>query len=197
MSSTSADVRRAAPSPTRLPAGRLLALLLILAPAAGIAAEEAAAKGAGPAKVTVASDAGGFKLQVDGRDFMVLGMNWDYFPIGTNYNYGLWTQPDDVIEAALANEMPLLKRMGVNALRLYAGIPARWIKHIYERYGIYSAINQTVGRYGSSIDGAWIATVDYSDPKFRAAVKAEVGALVEQFKGTPGVLMWLLGNENN
>ncbi|MDH3215502.1 MAG: hypothetical protein OEN01_04315, partial [Candidatus Krumholzibacteria bacterium] len=67
------------------------------------------AQGATPAPTTVrvVSGASGAKLQVDGRDFMVFGMNWDYFPIGTNYAYSLWTQPDAVIEAALAREMPL------------------------------------------------------------------------------------------
>ena len=28
-------------------------------------------------------------------------------------------------------------------------------------------------------------------------LKAEIAALVEEFEGTPGMLMWLLGNENN
>jgi hypothetical protein len=27
------------------------------------------------------------KLKVNGKDLVVNGMNWDYFPIGTNYNY--------------------------------------------------------------------------------------------------------------
>jgi hypothetical protein len=40
----------------------------------------------------------GMKLVVDGKDFMVNGMNWDYYPIGTNFNYSLWKQPDDVIK---------------------------------------------------------------------------------------------------
>ena len=55
---------------------------------------------------------------------MVNGMNWDYFPIGTNYSYSLWTQSDDVIKAALDQDMPLLKNMGINAIRLYADVPA-------------------------------------------------------------------------
>jgi hypothetical protein len=147
--------------------------------------------------VKVVSDAAGWRLTVDGKDFMVVGVNWDYFPIGTNYNYGLWTQPDDVIEAALASEMPLIKRMGANAIRLYSGVPARWIRHIHERYGIWTVLNHTVGRYGYSLDGTWVGNVDYSDPRFRAAVKAELSALAEEFKGTPGLLMWLLGNESN
>jgi hypothetical protein len=58
----------------------------------------------------------GMKLVVDGKDFMVNGMNWDYYPIGTNFNYSLWKQPDDVIKAALDNEMGLLKNMGLIVL---------------------------------------------------------------------------------
>lgn len=49
-------------------------------------------------KVTVEKNDAGMKLVVNGKDFMVNGMNWDYFPIGTNFSYSLWNQPDDVIK---------------------------------------------------------------------------------------------------
>ena len=183
----------------------LAAALVTLAPVAAMAQTAgtgpgtAAAPGGGGRGAKVVGDASGLRLRVDGRDFMVFGVNWDYFPIGTNYNFSIWKQPDDFIETALAREMPLLRAMGVNAIRVYAGIPARWVKHIYERYGIYSVVNHTVGRYGYTLDGIWIPAdkIDYSDPRFRAAVTAEVLALVDELKGTPGLLMWLLGNENN
>ncbi|MDZ7645673.1 MAG: hypothetical protein U5K54_00035 [Cytophagales bacterium] len=68
------------------------------------------------------------KLQVNGKEFMVNGMNWDYFPIGTNFSYSLWKQPDDIIMAALDSEMALLKNMGVNTIRQYTGVPAKWIR---------------------------------------------------------------------
>ncbi|MDH3215197.1 MAG: glycosidase, partial [Candidatus Krumholzibacteria bacterium] len=102
-------------------------------------------------------------------------------------------------EAALAREMPLLKGMGVNVIRQYVGVPPRWVKFIYERYGIYTVVNHPCARYGFTLDGVWIpqVSIDYSDPRLREAVKAEVVALVDEFRGTPGMLMWLLGNENN
>ena len=158
------------------------------------AAELSAAEGV---DARVVKDREGMTLQVEGEDFMVFGMNWDYFPIGTNYLFSIWEQPDDYIIEALDREMPLLKEMGVNVIRQYVGIPPRWVKYIYEKYGIYTMVNHPVGRYGYTLDGVWIPSVDYSDRRFREAVKEEILQLVDQFRGVPGMLMWLLGNENN
>ena len=148
-------------------------------------------------KVTVYKDDMGQKLQVAGRDFMVFGMNWGYMPIGENYAYDFWGQPDDFIQSVLDTEMSMLKGMGVNSIRQYVGIPPRWVEYIHDKYGIYTILNHPVARWGATIDGNWIAITDYSDPKLRAQVKDEVFAMVEEYKDTPGVLMWLLGNENN
>ncbi|MCU0358015.1 MAG: glycosidase [Cyclobacteriaceae bacterium] len=150
-----------------------------------------------PARVAVVQDPTGMRLQVNGKDFMVNGMNWDYFPVGTNFNYSLWRQPDDIIMAALDAEMPLLKNMGVNAIRQYTGVPARWIRYIYEKYGIYTMLNHSFGRYGLTLDGAWVANTEYSDPRVRKLLLAEVTQMVESYRGTPGLLLYLLGNENN
>lgn len=149
------------------------------------------------AQVKVASNQDGHKLVVDGREFMINGMNWDYFPIGTNYNYSLWTQPEGIIKAALDSEMSLLKNMGVNAIRVYVGIPQKWIKYIFENYGIYTMINHSFGRYGLTLNGVWVPNTEYSDPKTQELLLKEVKELVEQYKDTPGLLMYLLGNENN
>lgn len=139
----------------------------------------------------------GMKLVVNGENFMINGMNWDYFPIGTNYSYSLWTQPDDMIKAALHTEMSLLQKMGVNAIRQYTGVPPKWIEYIYKEYGIYTMLNHPFGRYGLSIEGNWVAQTNYSDSKTRAVLLAEVEALAEEYKNTTGILMYLLGNENN
>jgi hypothetical protein len=148
-------------------------------------------------KVTIVKDANGYRLQVDGRDFMVNGMNWDFFPRGTNYSYSLWNQPDDIIMAALDREMPLLRNMGVNTVRIYTGIQPRWVKYIHDKYGIYTVLNHSFGRYGLTIDGAWVANTDYADQATRSLLMSEVKAMAEEFKDVPGVLMFLLGNENN
>ena len=148
-------------------------------------------------KVSLVNDRTGSKLLVNGKSFMVNGMNWDYFPVGTNYSYSLWTKPDDIIKAALDTDMSLLKNMGVNAIRQHIGVPPRWVKYIYEQYGIHTMIYSSFGRYGVALDGAWMANTDYSDPRVKKVLLDEARELVKEYNNTPGILLYLLGNENN
>lgn len=148
-------------------------------------------------QVVVANASDGMKLKVDGKDFMVNGMNWDYFPIGTNYTYSLWKQPDAFIQQALDEEMGLLKNMGVNTIRVYAGMPKKWIEYVYTNYGIYTMLNHSFGRYGLTLDGVWTPNTEYSDSKTRELLLKEVKELTAEYKDTKGLLLFLLGNENN
>lgn len=148
-------------------------------------------------RVSIMAEANGMKLQVNGKDFMVNGMNWDYFPVGTNFSYSLWNQPDDIIQAALDSEMSMLKNMGINTIRQYTGVPSRWITYIYENYGIYTMLNHSFGRYGLTLSGAWVPNTEYADPRVRTLLLAEVTKMVNDYKDTPGLLLYLLGNENN
>ncbi|MEZ4796207.1 MAG: glycoside hydrolase family 2 TIM barrel-domain containing protein [Flavobacteriaceae bacterium] len=149
-------------------------------------------------KVTVVKSNDGMKLSVNGKDFMINGMNWDYIPIGTNtVDARFWEKSDDIIKAGLDTEMSLLKNMGVNVIRQYTGVPARWIQYIYENYGIYTMLNHSFGRYGLTIDGVWTPVTIYDDPKTMDLLMSEVTTLVNEYKNTPGLLMYLLGNENN
>ncbi len=149
-------------------------------------------------KVSVLNNDKGMKLLVNGKDFMINGMNWDYIPIGTNtVNADFWNKSDDVIKAGLDTEMSLLKNMNVNVIRQYTGVPAKWIQYIYENYGIYTMLNHSFGRYGLTIDGVWVPVTDYSDPRTQEILMSEIENLVKEFKDTPGLLLYLLGNENN
>lgn len=148
-------------------------------------------------RVSVVKNDEGMKLVVNGTDFMINGMNWDYFPIGTNFSYSLWNQSDDIIKAALDTEMSMLKNMGVNVIRQYTGVQPKWIRYIYEKYGIYTMLNHSFGRYGLTLNGEWVPNTEYADPRTRQLLLSETKALVEAYKDTPGLLLYLLGNENN
>ena len=148
-------------------------------------------------QVSVEKSSEGWKLLVDGDPFMVNGMNWDYVPIGQGINWGFWDQSPEFIKKALDNEMALLQNMGVNTIRVYTGIPKEWITYIYEEYGIYTMLNHTFGRYGLTLDGAWVPNTDYADPRVKELLISEVTQMVRDFKDTPGLLLFMLGNENN
>ncbi|WP_394367024.1 glycoside hydrolase family 2 TIM barrel-domain containing protein [Costertonia aggregata] len=149
-------------------------------------------------KVSVVNNENGIKLVVNGEDFMINGMNWDYIPIGTNtVNAAFWKKSDDIIKAGLDTEMSLLKNMNVNVIRQYTGVPAKWIKYIYQNYGIYTMLNDSFGRYGLTLDGVWTPVTDYNNPRTQEFLLAEIDKLVKEYKDTPGLLMYLLGNENN
>ena len=124
-------------------------------------------------------------------------MNWSYSPIGTNYAYSLWLQPEETIKIALDQDMTRLKNIGINALRIYTGIPAKWIEYIYYNYGIYTVLNHSFGRYGVMLDGNWNPTTDYGDSLSQKVLLTEIAALAKTYKNTQGLLMYLLGNENN
>lgn len=150
-----------------------------------------------PVKVIVKKSSKGFVLEANEKNYFINGMNWDYYPIGTNYTYSLWQQPVEVIKAALDYEMPLLQKMGVNTIRQYTGVPPVWVSYIYKTYGIYTVLNHSFGRYGLTLNGKWEANTDYSNPLVKEIILKEVNEMVSQYKTTPGILMFLLGNENN
>ncbi|MBX2845905.1 MAG: hypothetical protein KTR13_06780 [Saprospiraceae bacterium] len=139
----------------------------------------------------------GWYLLVDGKPFMVNGMNWDYVPIGTTItDPGIWAQSDDIIKTALDAEMSLLRNMGVNTIRTY-GIAPKWIEYIYENHGIYTMLNTTFGAYGLTIDGVWTPETNYADKRTREILMQEHIEMAQAYKNTPGLLLYMLGNENN
>ncbi|WP_396180976.1 glycosidase [Flavobacterium sp.] len=148
-------------------------------------------------KIAIQKNNSEHSITIEGKNFIINGMNWDYFPIGTNYSYSLWNQTDAFIQQALDDEMGLLKNMGVNTIRVYSGIPKKWIEYIHTNFGIYTMLNHSFGRYGLTIDGVWKPNTEYSDPKTKKLLLSEVTQMAKEYKDTKGLLLFLLGNENN
>jgi hypothetical protein len=147
--------------------------------------------------ITTHQDTNGWKLLVDGDDYFVKGMVWGYTPIGKNHAYGLWSYPDEHIKEVLDYDCKLMQEAGVNTIRSFFDTPPKWVEYIYNKYGIMTIVNHTMGRYGNEASGVWQAKTDYSDKATREGLKNEILAVVNKFKDTSGVLMFALGNENN
>lgn len=148
-------------------------------------------------KVTTYKDKDGWKIKVSGKDHYVKGVVWGYTPRGENYNYSLWSKPEEHIKAVLDHEFTLMKKANINTIRAFSTIPPKWVTYAFEEYGIMTAINPLMGRYGTTLDGVWVPVSNYSDPAIRKHLKAEVSGIVAKYKNVPGVLMVALGNESN
>ena len=149
-------------------------------------------------EVLVRTNEHGNALIVNGEKFIINGMNWDVIPIGKDaVSADFWKSSDEIIKLGLDHEMSLLRDMNINTIRHYSDIPPKWIEYIYKNYGIYTMINHSFGRYGMAIDGEWNPITDYSNSKMQKILLSEIEAMVKEYKNTPGLLLYLLGNENN
>ncbi len=147
--------------------------------------------------VSTFRDDHGWKLKVNNDDYFVKGVVWGYTPIGETYSYNLWANSDEHIRKVLDYECDLMKKAGINTIRVFGNVPPRWVQYIYEKHGI-----------GRSSTTLWDATATRSMARgtcgritpIRAPAKCWYNDFVEmvrKYKDTPGVLMFALGNENN
>ena len=148
-------------------------------------------------QISVKKDANGWRLLDGKREIEVKGIVWSYTPIGETHTYDLWSKSDEFIERMIDTDMPLLQAMGVNAIRCFSDIPPRWIEYIYTKYGIYTIVNNLLGRYGVTVNGTWYVNTDYSDYYTREALVQMAVDTAEKYKGVNGVLMYMFGNESN
>jgi beta-galactosidase len=147
--------------------------------------------------VTTYKDDSGWKLQVNGEDYYVKGVVWSYSPRNQNYTYNLWGESDDFIRKVLDYEFGLMKAAGINTIRSFAMIPPEWVTYIFKEHGIRTVINPLMGRYGYNVGGRWVPNVDYSDELTRSTLLVDMMEYVNEYKNTPGILMFAFGNESN
>lgn len=132
---------------------------------------------------------GHFQLFVQNKPYVVKGVVYQPIPIGHNHQYNFWADPNQpwIIDGEL------MRQMGVNTVRFFqAGTDAAQTKkvigHLYQNYGI------------RTIMGHWMdywSPGNYADQKYRRDLTARVLEMVKTYKDEPGLLLWILGNENN
>jgi hypothetical protein len=132
-----------------------------------------------------------YQLMVANRPYIVKGACYNPIPTGKNHEYDWWSDP----AKPWLVDGKLMKEMGVNTIRIYqvhdnSQEVRQVIRDLYERFGIRTIL------------GSWLGFWEYpcpfyADKDFQDKIKNEVLEMVRLYKDEPGVLMWILGNENN
>ena len=134
---------------------------------------------------------GHYRLMAGGKPFIVKGVCYSPIPIGKNHEYDWWSDPNKpwIVDGKL------MKEMGINTIRVYQPgenpeAVKKVIRDLYNLYGIRTIL------------GSWLGFWEYpcpfyADKGFQERIKKEVREMVSLYKDEPGVLLWILGNENN
>ncbi|MGE5280294.1 MAG: glycoside hydrolase family 2 TIM barrel-domain containing protein [Deltaproteobacteria bacterium] len=167
---------------------------------------------------------GGWQLLVDNKPYTIKGITYAVAKVGQSpdngslaswmdydYNHnGKCDGPYDAFIDANGNDkqdrdepaigdFELLRRMGVNTIRLYDQpfpLENKLLRDLYKRYGIRVVIGDFLGKYAIGSGASWEEGTDYDNPEHKKKMLASVKAMVLKHKDEPYVLMWLLGNEN-
>lgn len=145
-----------------------------------------------PQKITINKDKNNrYQLVVANKAYIIKGVCYNPMPIGKDNSYDLWQQDMSVFQM----DGDLMKDLGVNTIRIYQPGPdiartKQVINFFYENFGIYTILGNWLGFWEGVVP-------DYADPEFRKRAKDSCLQMVKEFKDEPGVLMWVLGNENN
>jgi hypothetical protein len=134
---------------------------------------------------------GHYQLTVERRSYIIKGVCYNPIPIGQSHDYDWWSDPNKPRNV----DGKLMQEMGVNTVRLYQSHEdiqevKQFIKDLYELYGIRTILGHWLGFWEYPCPF-------YGDEKFRERIKKEVLEMVTNYKDEPGLLMWILGNENN
>ena len=142
------------------------------------------------AKVSVQKIKGGqFQLLVEGQPYLVRGVVYQPIPIGHNHQYNFWADANQ----PWIEDARLMSQMGVNTVRFFtaggnAAQTKKVISQLYEHYGIRTILGHWMDYWRPG---------NYTDPQYRQDLTRRVLEMVKTYKDEPGILIWILGNENN
>ncbi|MDD5069555.1 MAG: glycoside hydrolase family 2 TIM barrel-domain containing protein [Candidatus Omnitrophica bacterium] len=133
----------------------------------------------------------GYKLSVNGKPFIIKGVIYNPTPVGKGYDYDFFTDENK----PWLVDGPLMQEMGINCVRIYSvsddlSKVKLFIRDMYEKYGIFTMVSDWLGLWD-------YPQSNYADPKFRERSKERIVRIVKELKDEPGLLMWVIGNENN
>lgn len=130
-----------------------------------------------------------FQLIAGSKPYIIKGIVYSPVPIGQNHAYDFYSDP---LKPHITDGK-LMKDIGVNTIRVYQ--PGKYvkstkdtIKDLYNKFGIRTAMGHWLGFWENP---------NYADPVFKEKVKKDVVDMVNVYKNEKGILLWILGNENN
>jgi hypothetical protein len=134
---------------------------------------------------------GHYQLIVNKKPYVIKGVCYNPIPLGETHSFDWWSSE----YKPWITDGKLMKDMGVNTVRFYQpGENPEAVKAVmndlYEQYGIRSVMGHWLGFWEYPCPF-------YGDRAFQDKVKKEVLEMVNAYKNEPGILMWVLGNENN
>lgn len=140
--------------------------------------------------ITINKD-NGYKLLLNGKPYVIKGVCYNPVPIGKDYEYNYW---GDMNKPWLIDGK-MMKEMGVNTVRFYRpGKNPNEVRKVLDDLHQKFGIRVLMGHYLGFWD--W-PPPNYADEGFRDKVRTQVLEMVSLYKDHPGILMWILGNENN
>lgn len=132
---------------------------------------------------------GHFSLLVKGRPFLIKGVVYHPIPIGQNHQYNFWNDPNE----PWIEDGRLMKQLGVNTVRFFQPGPdvektKKVIHQLYQLYGVRTVMGHWMDYWRPS---------NYADLQYRRDLTKRALEMVNAYKDEKGILLWVLGNENN
>jgi hypothetical protein len=134
---------------------------------------------------------GSYRMFASGKPYVVKGVCYNPIPVGLSHDYDWWSDP----YKPWMVDGKLMKEMGINTIRIYqTGEKPENVKQVirelYDNFGIRTIVGHWLGfwEYPCPL---------YGDEEFQSRIGKEVLDMVNEYKDEPGVLCWILGNENN
>jgi len=132
---------------------------------------------------------GQFELFVEDEPYIVKGVVYQPVPIGQNHQYNFWADPNHPWRI----DARLMRKMHVNTVRFFtpgqdAGQTKAVIAELYQNYGIRTILGHWMDYWRPG---------NYADEEYRQDLTKRVLEMVRAYKDEEGILLWVLGNENN
>ncbi len=125
------------------------------------------------------------------KPFLVKGVGYSPVPIGAGYDHDFFANESKPWRI----DGQLMQKAGINCIRVYSAGKdltqvASFIRYMYENHGIYTIMSDWLGLWD-------YPRANYADSAFRERTKKRILKMVSALKNEEGLLMWILGNENN